>query len=125
MVCKKSGLDLERAFEGIKASSGNSFVHETESQVILNGSYNVNFTMDLVCKDVGLFQNLVEKLDIKADISPIITEIFKEGRDAFGDKSWSTKIVKRLEDSCKEDLRAEGFPNELIDNENKSVGVEL
>lgn len=26
--------------------SGNSFVHETESQVILNGSCNINFTMD-------------------------------------------------------------------------------
>ena len=125
MVCKRSGLDLGKAFKGIQASSGNSFVHETESQVILSGSYNVNFTMDLVCKDVGLFQNLVERLGIKADLSPLITEIFREGRDTFGDKSWSTKIVKRLEDACKENLRAEGFPSELIDEESKAVGVEL
>ena len=125
MVCKRSGLDLGKAFKGIQASSGNSFVHETESQVILSGSYNVNFTMDLVCKDVGLFHNLVEKLGIKADLSPLITEIFREGRDTFGDKSWSTKIVKRLEDACKENLRAEGFPSELIDEEIKAVGVEL
>jgi 3-hydroxyisobutyrate dehydrogenase len=125
MVCKRSGLDLGKAFKGIQASSGNSFVHETESQVILSGSYNVNFTMDLVCKDVGLFHNLVEKLGIKADLSPLITEIFREGRDTFGDKSWSTKIVKRLEDACKENLRAEGFPSELIDEESKAVGVEL
>ena len=125
MVCKRSGLDLGKTFKGIQASSGNSFVHETESQVILSGSYNVNFTMDLVCKDVGLFHNLVEKLGIKADLSPLITEIFREGRDTFGDKSWSTKIVKRLEDACKENLRAEGFPSELIDKESKAVGVEL
>ena len=125
MVCKRSGLDLGKAFKGILASSGNSFVHETESQVILSGSYNVNFTMDLVCKDVGLFHNLVEKLGIKADLSPLITEIFREGRDTFGDKSWSTKIVKRLEDACKENLRAEGFPSELIDKESKAAGVEL
>ncbi len=125
MVCKRSGLDLAKAFKGIQASSGNSFVHETESQVILSGSYNVNFTMDLVCKDVGLFQNLVEKLGIRADLSPLITEIFKQGRDTFGDKSWSTKIVKRLEDACKENLRAEGFPSELIDKESKALGVEL
>jgi 3-hydroxyisobutyrate dehydrogenase len=52
MVCKKAGIDLQKAYEGIKVSSGNSFVHETESQVIMNGSYNINFTMDLVCKDV-------------------------------------------------------------------------
>ena len=37
-VAKKSNLDLNKAYKGIAASSGNSFVHETESQVILNGS---------------------------------------------------------------------------------------
>ena len=47
MVCKKYGLDLKTAYHGIKISSGNSFVHETESKVILNGSYDVGFTMDL------------------------------------------------------------------------------
>ena len=62
MVCKKYGLDLKTAYNGIKISSGNSFVHETESQVILNGSYDVGFTMDLVCKDVGLFDKLTKNL---------------------------------------------------------------
>ena len=56
MVFKKAGIDLGKAYDAIKISSGNSFVHETESQVILSGNYNVNFTMDLACKDVGLFQ---------------------------------------------------------------------
>ena len=125
MGCKKSDLDFEKAFKGIKPSSGNYFVHETESQEILSGSYNVNFTMDLVCKDVGLFQNLVEKLGIEPDISLLITEIFREGRDTLGDKSWSTKIVKRLEDACQEHLRAQGLPHELVDSENKTKGVEL
>jgi len=57
-VAKKSNLDLTKAYKGIAVSSGNSFVHETESQVILNGSYNINFTMDLVLKDTGLFDDL-------------------------------------------------------------------
>ena len=35
-VAKKSNLDLAKAYKGIAVSSGNSFVHETESQVILN-----------------------------------------------------------------------------------------
>ena len=30
-------------------------VHETESHVILNGSRDINFTMDLVQKDLSLF----------------------------------------------------------------------
>ena len=63
-------VDLNKAFKGIAASSGNSFVHETESQVILNGSYNINFTMDLVEKDVGLFENVAKKLGIYLEISP-------------------------------------------------------
>ena len=57
-VAKKSNLDLKKAYKGIAVSSGNSFVHETESQVILNGSYNINFTMDLVKKDMNLFNEL-------------------------------------------------------------------
>ena len=48
--------------KAIKISSGNSFVHETESQVILNGSYNISFTMDLVLKDMSLFNDLSIKL---------------------------------------------------------------
>ena len=55
-VAKVAGLDLNTAYEAIRISSGNSFVHETESQVILNGSRDINFTMDLVIKDVGLFE---------------------------------------------------------------------
>ena len=55
---KGEGLDLAKTFEAIKISSGNSFVHETESQVILNGSRDINFTMDLVLKDIELFQQI-------------------------------------------------------------------
>ena len=62
-IAKKSKLDLAKTYKGIAVSSGNSFVHETESQVILNGSYNINFTMDLVLKDTGLFDELAKKLN--------------------------------------------------------------
>ena len=79
-VAKKSKLDLTKAYKGIAVSSGNSFVHETESQVILNGSYNINFTMDLVLKDTGLFDDLAKKLDTPLEISPKVVEIFKDGQ---------------------------------------------
>ena len=69
-IAKKSNLDLTKAYKGIAVSSGNSFVHETESQVILNGSYNINFTMDLVLKDTGLFDDLAKKLGAPLEISP-------------------------------------------------------
>ena len=124
-VAKKSNLDLTKAFKGIAVSSGNSFVHETESQVILNGSYNINFTMDLVLKDTGLFDNLAKKLNATLEISPKIVEIFKDGQKKYGSRAWSSMIVKRMEDLNKIDFRAEGFPDELVDNEPEEKGYEI
>ena len=115
-------MDLKTTFEAIKISSGNSFVHETESQVILNGSYNISFTMDLVVKAIGLFENLSKKCHIPLEISPIIFNIFREGQKKYGSRAWSSMIVKRLEDACDINLRAEGFPSELTDNESEEKG---
>ena len=125
MVCKKYGIDLKTAFEGIKISSGNSFVHETESQVILNGSYDVGFTMDLVCKDVGLFDKLTKKYEIPAEISSLMLEIFQRGREKLGDRALSTSIVKLLEEKCNDNLRARGFPSVLEDKNQKQEAEEI
>ena len=125
MACKKYGIDLKIAYEGIKISSGNSFVHETESQVILNGSYNVGFTMDLVCKDVGLFDKLVKKYEIPAEVSTLMNSIFQRGINKYGGRALSTSIVKLLEDHCKEELRSHGFPAYLKDEEIKKEGKEI
>jgi len=124
-VAKKSNLDLAKAYKGIAVSSGNSFVHETESQVILNGSYNINFTMDLVLKDTGLFDDLAKKLGAPLEISPKVVEIFKDGQKKYGSRAWSSMIVKRMEDINNIDFRAEGFPEELIDNEPEEKGYEI
>ena len=124
-VAKKSNLDLAKAYKGIAVSSGNSFVHETESQVILNGSYNINFTMDLVLKDTGLFDELAKKLSAPLEISPKIVEIFKDGKKKYGSRAWSSMIVKRMEELNNINFRADGFPNELVDNEPEEKGYEI
>ena len=124
-IAKKSNLDLLKVYQGIAVSSGNSFVHETESQVILNGSYNINFTMDLVLKDIGLFNNLAKKLNAPLEISPLINQIFKDGKKKYGSRAWSSMIVKRMEDVNSIDFRADGFPDELIDKEQEEKGYEI
>ena len=124
-VAKKSNLDLSKVYKGIAVSSGNSFVHETESQVILNGSYNINFTMDLVLKDTGLFDNLAKKLNAPLEISPLIVKIFEDGKKKYGSRAWSSMIVKRMEELNNIDFRADGFPDELIDNEQEEKGYEI
>ena len=124
-VAKKSNLDLSKTYKGIAISSGNSFVHETESQVILNGSYNINFTMDLVLKDTGLFNDLANKLNTSLEISPKIVEIFKDAQKKFGSRAWSSMVVKRLEDLNNINFRSNGFPEELVDNEPEEKGYEI
>jgi len=124
-VAKKSNLDMKKTFKGIQVSSGNSFVHETESQVILNGSYNINFTMDLVEKDMALFNNLAKDLSIPLEISPLVLSIFKDAHKKYGSRAWSSMVVKRLEDICKINFRANGYPDKLVDNEKEEKGYEI
>ena len=124
-VAKKSKLNLNKTYKGIAVSSGNSFVHETESQVILNGSYNINFTMDLVKKDMNLFNELSKKLNTPLEISPFVLDIFKDAQKKYGPRAWSSMVVKRLEDKFGLDFRSDGFPDELIDNEKEEKGYEI
>ena len=124
-VAKKSKLNLNKVYKGIAASSGNSFVHETESQVILNGSYNINFTMDLVKKDMKLFNDLSKKLKTPLEISPFVLNIFNKAQKQYGSRAWSSMVVKRLEDKYKLKFRASGFPKELKDFEIQKKGYEI
>ena len=113
MLARRAGLDLAQAYEVIKASSGSSFVHETESQLILNGSYDIGFTMDLAMKDLGFAHELGDELGVPLELATLTEEIFARGRAAYGGGAWSTMVVKLLEDRLGTDLRAPGFPAAL------------
>jgi 3-hydroxyisobutyrate dehydrogenase len=113
MLAKKGGIDLTDAFNIIKASSGNSFVHETEGQVILNGSYNINFTMDLAVKDLGFALGFGRDFGVPLDLASHALQTFIRARSAYGGDAWSSQVVKLLEDATGTDLRAPGFPAEL------------
>lgn len=113
MLAKRGGIDLTDAFNIIKASSGNSFVHETEGQVILNGSYNINFTMDLAVKDLGFALEFGKKFGVPLDLAGHAMQTFIRARAQYGGQAWSSQVVKLLEDATGTDLRAPGFPAEL------------
>jgi 3-hydroxyisobutyrate dehydrogenase len=113
MLARKGGLDLAQAFVAIKASSGNSFVHETESRLVLNGSYNVGFTMDLVCKDLGFAMKYGRELGVPLELAGLTEQTFIRARSQYGGAAWSTQVVKLLEDALGTDLRAPGFPATL------------
>ncbi|HJL98513.1 MAG TPA: NAD-binding protein, partial [Acidimicrobiales bacterium] len=125
VTTEATGLDLATAYEAIRISSGNSFVHETESQVILNGSRDINFTMDLVLKDISLFQEIAERGQVPLEISPLLINIFQDAQDRYGSREWSPNVIKRLEDATGLVIQAAGFPSEILDNEPEAPGEEV
>ncbi|MCW3781348.1 NAD(P)-dependent oxidoreductase [Defluviimonas salinarum] len=125
VVAKAAGMDLNTAYEAMKISSGTSFVHETESQVILNGSRDISFTMDLVKKDIGLFQEVADRAKVPLEVSPVLIDIFNDGIARYGDREYSPNIIKRLEEATGLDIRAPGFPPEMLDDEPEEPGYEV
>ena len=125
VVAKKHKINLGLTYKAIKISSGNSFVNETETKVILGGSYDVGFTMDLVNKDISLFNKLAKQHKIKVDLGSIINKKFKEGLKNLGQRSFSTSIIKIIEKENNVKLRGKNFPKKLIDHEKKNKGFEI
>ncbi|MBC7522156.1 MAG: NAD(P)-dependent oxidoreductase [Sandarakinorhabdus sp.] len=124
-TAKVVGLDMNTAYEAIRISSGNSFVHETESQVILNGSRDINFTMDLVIKDVGLFDQLARDHGVPLEISPLVLSIFKDGQERYGPREHSPNIIRRLEEPMGVKVLGTAFPAEMVDDEPEAPGYEV
>ena len=124
-VAKGANMDLATAFEAIRISSGNSFVHETESQIILNGSRDISFTMDLVAKDIGLFQAVADRANVPLELNPLLIDIFNDGIERFGPRELSPNIIKRLEERTGLDVTARGFPAEMVDDEPEERGAEV
>ena len=124
-VAKGAGMDLQIAYKAFSISSGNSFVNETESQVILNGSRDISFTMDLVAKDIGLFQAVADRAQIPLELNPLLISIFQDGIKRYGPRELSPNIMKRLEETSGLDIRAPGFPAEMVDDEPEETGYEV
>ena len=125
VTMKAAGMDMATTFEAILISSGNSFVHETESQLILSGSRDVNFTMDLVQKDIGLFQKIAEDNGVPLELSPMLIEIFRDGQRRYGERAQSDRIIERLEEATGQKVLAPGFPTDLVDDEPEERGYEV
>ena len=124
-VMKAQGMDMGMTYEAIAMSSGTSFVHETESQLILSGSRDVNFTMDLIQKDIGLFQKLADDAGVPLEISPMIIDLMSDGQKRYGERAQSDRMIERLEEATGLKVLADGFPQELIDDEPEERGYEV
>jgi 3-hydroxyisobutyrate dehydrogenase len=122
---KVVGMDMNTVYEAIRISSGNSFVHETESQVILNGSRDISFTMDLVIKDVGLFDSIAKSHHVPLELSPLVLGIFKDAARHFGPRELSPNIIRRYEEPMGVKVLGTGFPAQMTDDKPKEPGYEV
>ena len=85
--------------------------------MILNGSCDIDFTMDLVAKDIGLLRAIADRAQVPLEISPRLTEIFDDGIARLGAWAFSPPIFHRLEVATGLDRRAPGFPAKIVDGE--------
>jgi 3-hydroxyisobutyrate dehydrogenase len=81
--------------------------------VILNGSYDIGFTMELACKDLGFATDFGRELGVPLELASLVEQTFIRARQQYGGEAWSSMVVKLLEDALGTDLRAPGFPAQL------------
>lgn len=81
--------------------------------------------MDLVLKDISLFQDIADRSGITLEISPLMISIFKDGIARYGEREFSPNIIRRLEDDNDVSVLASGFPAEIVDDEPEAVGYEI
>ena len=81
--------------------------------------------MDLVLKDVSLFDQIAERYGIPLELSPMLVKIFKDGMERYGQREWSSNIIRRLEDATSIHVRAPGFPDEITSEEEEVEGQEV
>jgi len=81
--------------------------------------------MDLVKKDIGLFQSIAAEHDVPLEISPLMVSIFEDGIARYGARAQSDDIIRRLEDATGLDITAPGFPSEMVDDEPEERGYEV
>jgi len=111
MLAQRGGLDLQKCYEAIKASSGNSREFEDWAPVILNGSLNTGFTLSLALKDLGFAMGLGRELGVPLKMTALVEQLFIEAREKYGGHAWTPHVIKAMEEVTGVDLRAEGFPD--------------
>lgn len=111
MLAKKSGVNLDVFFQAIRKSAGNSFVFETEGPLILNQTFDPDFTVGLQCKDLNLGYQLSMANRCPLKLLGLVEQLYNEARFRYGENSPSTIPAKLIEDALEERLYTPGYEN--------------
>lgn len=102
-LAKNSNLDLERLFEMLNVSYGQSRIYERNyKSFIANDNYEPGFALELLRKDLGFALGLAAKNDLELPLSKILFDLYEEAvENGYGDKDMSILYKKISEQATK------------------------
>ena len=113
MLAQARRARSRQAYEAIRASSGNSFVHETESQVILAGATTSASRWTSPARTSASHWSSARDFGVPLELAALVERTFERARERYGGAAWSPMVVRLLEDALGTELRAAGFPASL------------
>ena len=81
--------------------------------------------MDLVAKDIGLFQEVVDRAEVPLELNPLLISIFKDRIKNFGPRDLSPNIIRRMDDATGLSVLAPGFLTEITYEAAEETGYEI
>ncbi len=111
-------IDLGLFWHSIRASAGNSFLWETAGPCIFNGNYHDTFALDLQVKDIQLAYDMAREAKVPTELIGAMQQVYLRALYQLGPEEGCYAPPKLIEESLKEDLRADGFKDWTYDVEN-------
>jgi 3-hydroxyisobutyrate dehydrogenase-like beta-hydroxyacid dehydrogenase len=89
----QAGIDLNKIFEVIGRSTGNSFMFQYKGPRILRRDFEPGGAVDISVKDLDLAMTLARDLDVPLPLPNVALEMYKEAKAAGLSKKDSTSII--------------------------------
>ena len=67
-----------------------------------------------LASDVVLVNSIAEKLGVPLELGGLTQQIFRRARGLYGSEAQSPEVVRMIEAACGLELRAPGYPDELV-----------
>jgi 3-hydroxyisobutyrate dehydrogenase len=95
-LAKNSDLDLEKLFEMLNVSYGQSRIYERNyKSFIADDTYEPGFSLKLLRKDLGFALGLAEKNNVELPVSKILFDLYEEAeKNGYGEKDMSILYKK-------------------------------
>ncbi len=108
VTAKLAGLDPLTWWNVMKGGAADSFVLSHDVPSIFAGHYDPSFPIALCLKDLGLIQELMDKVGTTNTLTEVTHERFREAGRRYGLGAGEMTVCKVIEDDAGIDLRVPG-----------------